>query len=158
MPREHKKASAALSALVALLLAGPGGANAIDPQLALDALRFPGDTRTRVEAGRFVEVALPTRSDRDLNVGIAFLVARQSPAALARTVRKEKRVLHADPNLIAYGEFKGEGTVAELEGLRSNQFVPRRVPALTWPRGIYQGRQYLDERGLAVVCPARAGA
>jgi len=115
---EREKASAALTALVVLMLAGSGGAYAIDPQTALDALRFPGDTRTRVEAGRFVEVALPTRSDRDLNVGIAFLVARQAPAALARTVREEKRVLHADPDTIAYGDLKGEGTATELEGLR----------------------------------------
>jgi hypothetical protein len=107
-----------LCALVALLLAGLGAAHAIDPKTALDALGFPGDTPTRVEAGRFVEVALPTRSDRDLNVGIAFLVAKQSPAALARTVREEKRVLRADPNTIAYGDLEGNGTAAELEGLR----------------------------------------
>lgn len=106
---EREKASTALCALVALLLAGPGEAPAIDAKTALDALRFPGDTWTRVEAGGFVEVALPTRSDRDLNVGIAFLVAKQSPAALARTVRTEKRVLHADPNVIAYGDFEGRG-------------------------------------------------
>src|SRR5512139_3017304 len=111
-------ASAALYALVALLLARPGAAHAIDPDTAFDALRFPGDTRGRVEAGQFVEVALPTRSDRDLNIGIAFVVPKQSPAALARTVREEKRVLHADPNVLAYGDFEGEGTVAELSGLK----------------------------------------
>lgn len=118
VPHERVQVSAALCALVALLLAEPGAAHAIGPQTALDALRFPRDTITRVEAGQFVEVALPTRSDRDLNVGIAFLVAKQSPAVLARTVREEKRVLHADPNLIAYGDFEGEGTAAELNGLR----------------------------------------
>ena len=118
MPYERWKASVALCALVALLLAGPGAAQAIDPKTALDALRFPGDTLTRVEAGRFVEVALPTISERDLNVGIAFLVAKQSPAALARTVREERRVLHADPNVIAYGDFEGEGSLAELTRLR----------------------------------------
>jgi hypothetical protein len=116
----------ALWALVALLLVGPGAAHAIDPKTALDALGFPGDTPTLVEAGRFVEVALPTRSDRDLNVGIAFLVAKQSPAALARTVREEKRVLRADPNTIAYGDFEGNGTAAELEGLR---FTPAQLTA-----------------------------
>jgi hypothetical protein len=116
MPSERW--SVALCALVALLLAGPGAAQAIDPKTVLDALRFPGDTLTRVETGRFVEVALPTISERDLNVGIAFLVAKKSPAALARTVREEKRVLHADPNVIAYGDFEGEGTLAELKRLR----------------------------------------
>ena len=114
----HERESAARSALVALLLAGPGGAHPIDPKTALDALGFPGHTRRRVEAGQFVEVALPTRSDRDLNVGVAFLAANRSPPALARIVREEKRVLHADPTLIASGDFEGEGTAADLEGLR----------------------------------------
>jgi hypothetical protein len=104
--------------LVALLLTAPGAADAIDPRTALDALRFPSDTLARVEAGQFVEVALPAQSARDINVGIAFLVATQSPAALARTVREEKRVLRADPNMIAFGDFEGEGTMADLEGLR----------------------------------------
>jgi len=90
--------------LVALLLAVPDDVRAIDAEKALDALHFPADTRIQVERGQFVEVALPTSSDRDLNVGIAFLVARHSPAARARTVRAEKRVVHADPNVLAYGD------------------------------------------------------
>jgi hypothetical protein len=114
----HLPESAASWVLVALLLSAPGAADAIDPGAALDALRFPSDTRARVEAGQFVEVPLPTHSDRDLNVGIAFLIAERSPAALARTVRAEKRVLRADPNVIAYGDFEGEGTAADLDGLR----------------------------------------
>jgi hypothetical protein len=109
---------AAAWAFVALLLSAPGPAGAIDPGTALDALRFPRDTRAQVEAGRFVEVALPTNSARDLNVGIAFLVAGRSPVEIARTVREEKRVLRADPNLIAFGNFEGEGTTADLDGLR----------------------------------------
>ena len=63
-----------------------------------------------------MEVALPTSSDRDLNLGIAFLVARRSPAAFARTVRAEKRVVHADPNVLAYGDSAGDGMTADLEG------------------------------------------
>ncbi len=117
MSHERVSGSAALCAFIALLLAGPGAAYAIDPTLVLEGLGFPADTRTRVEAGRFVEVPLPTRSDRDLNVGIAFLVAQRSPAVLARTVREEKRVLQADPNVIAYGDLEGNGTAAELAGL-----------------------------------------
>jgi hypothetical protein len=105
-------------ALVALLVALPGAAHAIDPAVALDALGFPRDTWTPVEAGRFVEVALPPRFDRDLNVGIAFLVWEPSPGVVARTVRQEKRVLQADPNMIAYGDLQGEGTAAQLERLR----------------------------------------
>ena len=105
-------------AVVALVLIVPGALHAIDPRTALDALGFPGDTQRQVEAGRFVQVALPTRSDRDLNVGIAFLVAKHAPAALARTVREGKRVLNADSNVIAYGDFVGDGSVSDLAGLR----------------------------------------
>jgi len=95
----------------------PRGVRAIDPATALDALRFPADTRTAVERGRFVEVALPPASDRDLSVGIAFFVARHAPAALARTVRAEKRVIQADPSVLAYGDFAGDGTAADLDKL-----------------------------------------
>ena len=59
-------------AIAVLLMAGPVAAHAIDPKAALGAVGSPGDTRTRVEGGRFVEIAPPTRSDRGLNVGIAF--------------------------------------------------------------------------------------
>ena len=105
-------------ALTALLMAVPGETHAIDVAMALDALAFPRDTRTRVEAGEFVEVALPAWFDRDLNVGIAFVVNEPSPAVVARTVRQEKRVLQADPNVIAYGDLQGEATAAQLEDLR----------------------------------------
>jgi hypothetical protein len=36
---------------------------------------------------------------------------------LARTVRAEKRVLQADPNVIAYGDLAGDGTAADLARL-----------------------------------------
>ncbi len=113
----HAKTASVAIAVLALVIVAPGAVRAIDPQTALDALGFPGDTRTRTDAGAFVEVALPTRSDRDLNVGIAFLVAERSRVALARIVREEKRVLHADPDVIAYGDFVGEGTAADLQRL-----------------------------------------
>ena len=105
-------------ALIALLVAVPAAAHAIDAAVALDALGFPRDTQTQVEAGRFVEVALPARFDRDLNVGIAFLVGEPSPGVVARTVRQEKRVLQADDSMIAYGDLQGQGTAAQLERLR----------------------------------------
>lgn len=101
-----------------LLLAMPCDVRAVDPQTVLDTLRFPADTCAEVGRGRFVEVALPSASDRDLNVGIAFLVARQAPAALAHTVRAEKRVITADPSVLAYGDFTGDGAAADLGALR----------------------------------------
>lgn len=68
------------------------------PKAALGALGFPGGTRTRVEGGRSVEIAPPTRSDRGLNMGIAFWVAEKSPTELARTVRQEKREVLVERN------------------------------------------------------------
>jgi hypothetical protein len=85
-------------AIAVLLMAGPVAAHAIDPKAALGALGFPGDTRTRVEGGRSVEIAPPTRSDRGLNVGIAFWVAEKSPTELARTMRQEKREVLVERN------------------------------------------------------------
>ena len=104
-------------AIVAVLLAVPGAARATDVQTVLMKLGFPGDTQAKVESGQFVETTLPTTSERDLNVGIAFLVS-QSPALLARTMREEKWSLRADPNTIAYGDFQGDGTTAQLKTLK----------------------------------------
>ena len=53
--------------VVALLLALPAGAKAPDVETVLDTLGFPDDTEAKVRADQFVDVALPTRSDRDLH-------------------------------------------------------------------------------------------
>ena len=104
---------------LALLLASTAPtACAIDAQAALDALGFPADTGSQVANGRFVQVTLPTSSERDLSVGIAFLVANRAPDDLARTVREEERVLRADPNMIAYGRLDGDGSLLQFEKLR----------------------------------------
>ena len=105
---------AASAFAVALLLALPDRASAVDVKTVLAALGFPDDTEAKVQADQFVEVALPTRSDRDLNVGIAFLV-RQTPDQLVANVMKEKPLLRADPNMIAYGDFHGDGTLGWAE-------------------------------------------
>jgi hypothetical protein len=100
---------------LALLLAGMAPtACAIDAKAALDALGFPADTGAQVANGRFVEVALPTTSERDVSVGIAFFVANRAPDDLARTVRDEERVLRADRNMIAYGRLDGDGSLERL--------------------------------------------
>lgn len=93
------------------------GASAIDAKTALDKLGFPADTHSRVVAGEFVETALPTTSERDLNVGIAFLVTRP-PETLARTVREQMLLERVDPGTIATGKFAGDGTTEQLAGLK----------------------------------------
>jgi len=102
---------------VVAMLAVAAGAWAIDAKTALDKLGFPADTVSQALAGEFVETALPTATERDLNVGIAFLV-KQPPDTLARTVREELLMQRVDPAIIAYGKFDGDGTVAQLAGLK----------------------------------------
>jgi hypothetical protein len=101
---------------VVAMLAVAAGAWAIDAKTALDKLGFPADTVSQVLAGEFVETALPTASERDLNVGIAFLV-KQPPETLGRTVREQMLLERVDPGTIAYGKFAGDGT-AQLAGLK----------------------------------------
>ena len=105
---------------VVAMLAVAAGAWAIDAKTALDKLGFPADTVSQALAGEFVETALPTASERDLNVGVAFLV-KQPPETLARTVREQMLLERVDPGAIAYGKFAGDGTAAQLAGLKLTQ-------------------------------------
>jgi len=114
----RERATAWCLTLALLLASTAPTACAIDAQAALDALGFPADTGSQVANGRFVQVTLPTSSERDLSVGIAFLVANRAPDDLARTVREEERVLRADPNMIAYGRLEGDGSLSQFEKLR----------------------------------------
>jgi hypothetical protein len=106
-----------LCALTGVTLALPVRARAVDAKTALDKLGFPSDTEEQVLAGKFVETALPTSTKRDLNVGIAFLV-KQDPEKIVRTVREEMLMQRVDPGTIAYAKFEGEGTLAQLAGLK----------------------------------------
>jgi hypothetical protein len=90
------------------MLTVSAGASAIDAKTALDKLGFPADTQAQVLAGEFVETALPTTSERDLNVGIAFLV-KQPPETLARTVREQMLLERVDPGTIAMGSSPATG-------------------------------------------------
>jgi hypothetical protein len=116
-PMCRDRATAWCLMLALLLPVMPPRASAIDAKAALDALGFPADTGARVANGRFVEVALPAPSERDLSVGIAFVVAKRAPDDLARTVREEERVLRADRNMIAYGRLDGDGSLEQFEKL-----------------------------------------
>lgn len=108
------RASSLGATLVALLLL-PSGARALDVKGTLDKLAFPSDTVAKVQSGEFVEVPLTTTTDRDLNVGIAFLV-KQDPAALARLL-EDRQVRVVDPGVIARGDFHGDGSLEQLAGL-----------------------------------------
>ena len=110
----RERATAWCLTLALLLPAMAPAACAIEAKAALDALGFPADTGAQVANGRFVEVTLPTPSERDLSVGIAFVVAHRAPDDLARAIREDERVLRADGNMLAYGRLDGDGSLERL--------------------------------------------
>lgn len=103
-------------AVVAMLVA-PAGARALEAKAVMDELGFPADAQTRVLAGEFVETSLPTASERDLNVGIAFFV-KLPPEQLARTVMDEMLLSRVDPGTIAYGKLTPDGGPAQFAALK----------------------------------------
>jgi len=98
------------------LLASPAGARAIETKAVLDKLGFPSDAEQKVHNGEFVETSLSTSSERDLSVGIAFLV-KTPPDVLVRKLR-EMLLARVDPETIAYGKLEGEGAPAQFAGLK----------------------------------------
>ena len=101
--------------VIALALAP--AAHALDPRALLAKIGFPSDTQERVLAGEFVETELMTSSERDLNVGIAFLI-EAPPASVAKKLREEHLLERVNPATIAYGDFKGDGNAAQLGALK----------------------------------------
>ena len=103
--------------VIALVLAPAAPAHAVEPSALLAKIGFPSDTQERVLTGEFVETALRTSSERDLNVAIAFLV-EAPPAAVAKKLRGDHLLERVDPATIAYGDFKGDGSLAQLAALK----------------------------------------
>jgi len=91
--------------------------HAADLATVLKALDFPSDTEAKVRAGEFVEISLPTSMERDLNVGLAFLV-KQPPEKLLGELRGDLLLEKVDPTTIAYGKLEGEGSMDQLAGLK----------------------------------------
>ena len=115
--------SLALTTIAAL--GWPLGAPAIDTKAALDKLGFPANAEARVRAGDFLETSLPASSERDLNIGIAFLL-KKPPQEVARQLREGMLLQKVDPDTIAYGKLEGEGTNAQLQALK---LTPAQVQA-----------------------------
>lgn len=95
----------------------PTASWAVDLREALGRYGFPAAAADLVMAGQFVDRDLPTASDRDLNVGIAFLI-KQAPDIVTRRLHDEATLLRSDPGEIAFGELKDEGGLDQLVGLK----------------------------------------
>jgi hypothetical protein len=102
---------------LAFALAAGAGAQTIDAKNALQTLGFPADAEAKVLAGEFVQRSLPAASERDLNVGIAFLV-KTTPEKLTQKLREDRVLQRVDPQTIAYGNFEGDGAPAQLARLK----------------------------------------
>jgi hypothetical protein len=107
---------AAVGAFLVVVM-GPSRGLALDAGVVLHKMGFPADAKARVSAGEFVETALTTSNDRDLNVGIAFVI-EEPPAEVSRRARAQMVMQKVDPDTIAYGKLEGEGTTQQLAGLR----------------------------------------
>jgi hypothetical protein len=113
--------------LIVTILAVSAGVQAIEVTAALEKLGFSSDAEQKVIAGEFVETSLPVSSERELNIGISFLV-KTAPELLSRKLREEKLLQKVDPTVIAYGTLEGDGTPAQLAALK---LTPAQLKAYT---------------------------
>lgn len=103
-------------AVASLALAAAASGQEIRTGEALAELGFPADTERQVLAGKFVRTSPKPTSDRELGVGLAFLV-QVPPKKLVEQLRYG--LLYAiDPNSKAHGALEGQGDLAQLAELR----------------------------------------
>ncbi|HVO23028.1 MAG TPA: hypothetical protein VMW56_05310 [Candidatus Margulisiibacteriota bacterium] len=74
------------------------------------------ETLAQVEQGEIVETTPTDRSDRELAIGMVFLV--RAPVTRAVQAFQHANDLKTDPHLIALHELSGAGTLADFQDLR----------------------------------------
>jgi hypothetical protein len=110
---------ATVGLLLTVLLLGVAPAAAEPPTAAetLKALDFPSDAEKNVLAGEMLKTTLDSATERDLAVGLAFLV-KLTPAQLQKQLSVDSLVNHVDPTTIAFGALEGDATAAALAALK----------------------------------------
>jgi hypothetical protein len=102
---------------VAFFLLAPGaGAEPADTGKILKELGFPADAIAKVKAGDMVKTDLKSSNERELAVGLAFMV-KESPKALADQLRGGL-LMKVDADVMAHGNLTGDGSVAQFAGLK----------------------------------------
>src|SRR5512135_2464628 len=101
------RSSAALPSYAALTVA----------EMAAEVGLTPDDIAD-VEKGEMVETTPTDRSDRELAMGMVFLV--RAPVAQVIQAFHRGADLTSDPHLTALHEMRGEGTLADFDDLRLN--------------------------------------
>lgn len=115
-------AVAALTALLGLPNAAAGNERA---ESVLEALGFSSGERRQILAGELVTTASRAQtSDRELAISMAFLI-RNPPADLVDQFTRAT-AYETDTQARAYGPITGQGTAAELQGLRLGDAEAKR--------------------------------
>jgi hypothetical protein len=101
-----------------LFLCSPGPAAAALPTVAefMKELRLSDGDKQRILDGKIVDWSASEGSDRELALGMAFL-AKTNPEHLSQMYR-ESVVSKEIPVMTARGQITGEGTLAELAGVK----------------------------------------
>jgi hypothetical protein len=106
----------AVMAATFLSLASAAGAQPADTAKVMTALGFPADSIAQVKAGKMVKTDLKSSDERELAIGLAFIV-KEKPSEFAHEMvggLLEK----VDPNVEAHGSLSGAGTLDQFAGLK----------------------------------------
>ena len=118
------KARNLMLAVAVFCFAGPAHAQPSADQVLTDMGLSAAD-KQRVLGGEFVTGDVAPVSEHDLSISIAFLV-KTGPDALAAEISSGD-LLRVDPQRKAHGEFKGDGTMADLAGLQIDAGAASRL-------------------------------
>ncbi len=105
---------AAPALLLALALPWPAAALP-SAESILEEVGFSAADIAKVKGGALVTTTLKSSSDREIAVGMAFLV-KVPPSELMKDAR-EGLLITTDPNTISWGKLEGEGSLAQLAKL-----------------------------------------
>ena len=103
------------TALFVLILAPAAPAQPPSADEVLETLGLPGSAKQKVLAGEFAQVDLPSSSERDLTVGLAFLVDASSPDFDRELIRT--RLLSQMKPTMAYGRLDGDASATDFAAL-----------------------------------------
>lgn len=105
----------AMLAATSLCFAAAAGAAPADAAKVMTELGFPADTIAQVKAGEMVKTDLESSNERELAVGLAFLV-EEKPSEFAQELAGGL-LMEVDPNIEAHGALTGAGSLDQLAGL-----------------------------------------
>jgi hypothetical protein len=101
--------------LLSLIVATGIHAQTLNIEQVVADFGFPADSTDRIRRGEVLEADPTESSDRELAVGLTFLI-KDAPSTVADAFRKAFD-LKADSSLAASIPLRGEGTVADFEAL-----------------------------------------